>query len=290
MTTYYGSQQGILTDKDACPLSEWSKKSEQYSFAIHPKGFPIFLKPSEIEKSDEYADSDPYQVETGINSAFQQNRFLLTLDMLHECIATDKKTRILDIACGEGHITAQIAQAFPQAELSGLDYSVSAIERAFELYAKHDIDFIVANAHKPPYPPNHFDIIVCNNIWEHIADPILILQGLLAVMKPSAYLIISTPSRYRLYNLLRVLLGKPIQFMSKFHVTEYTVGQVLEQLNFCDMELISIKTKPISVVFKSPQSIIINKIIYPVLRNYLKLLGSHHSLESTVFYLAKKRD
>jgi SAM-dependent methyltransferase len=200
------------------------------------------------------------------------------------------KVRILDIACGEGHITARIAEAFPQAALSGLDYSLSAIERAVELYDRNNIDFIVANAYIPPYEPEYFDIIVCNNIWEHVQDPLLLLQGIMPVMARGGYLLISTPSRYRLYNLLRVLIGKPVQFMSKLHVTEYSVGQVIEQLHYCGMDIVSIKSKPIPVELQSLRSVLINRIVYPVLRNYLKLTHSHHSLESTVFYLAQKTE
>jgi 2-polyprenyl-3-methyl-5-hydroxy-6-metoxy-1,4-benzoquinol methylase len=286
---YDWSQQRILTDSDGCPLSEWFQESERYSFAVHPSGFRIFLAPSDIELSDEYVGGDPYQVEVGINSPFQQRRLEITLEMLNECLPKFENLRILDVACGEGHITAKIAEAFPEAEISGFDYSVSAIEHAIELYNKDNIDFIVANAYKLPYPPDYFQIVVCNNIWEHVHDPLLMLQGIISVMNRGGYLVISTPSRYRLYNLLRVLIGKSVQFMSKMHTTEYSVGQVIEQLHSCGLGVVSIKSKPIPVQVRSLKSIIINKFIYPTVKNYLKLTNSHHSLESTVFYLAQKR-
>ena len=138
------------------------------------------------------------------------------------------KPKILDIGCGEGHITAEIQKNFLGAEVSGLDYSISAISYAVEKFP--GIDFCVADAYNPLYCDNYFDAVVCNNLWEHIPDPLALLKGMNRILKDGGYIILSTPSRYRFPNLLNVLRGKPPVFMSTHHVTEYSVGQVIEQL------------------------------------------------------------
>ena len=67
--------------------------------------------------------------------------------------------------------------------------------------------------------------------------PLQMLKKIERSLKPGGHLIISTPSRYRLPNLIRVLVGKPIVLGSRQHVTEYSVGQVMEQLKYLGYEV-----------------------------------------------------
>lgn len=284
---YDRSRNRFLSEADGCKYEDWGK-SDDFSFAIHPKGFRVFLSPSQLEKSDEYSENDPYTVEQNIDSEFHKRRIDATIYLLKialgECISNPK---ILDIGCGEGHITADIQKSFLDAELSGLDYSISAINYAVEKFP--GIDFCVADAHNPPYCDDYFDVVVLNNLWEHIPDPLLLLKGIRRILKDRGYLILSTPSRYRLSNLLNVLRGKPAVLMSAHHVTEYSVGQVIEQLRCGGVEVEKVYSKPIRNQSRGIRSIIAHQVILPILRTYLKIIGSHHSLETTVFFLASKK-
>lgn len=189
-------------------------------------------------------------------------------------------TRILDLGCGQGHITYEILQAFPDAEISGLDYSISAIDYAVDHFS--GIDFAVGNAYECPYTQYYFNIVVCNNLWEHIPDPLLLLSRITGILKHSGFIVISTPSRYRLENLVSVLRGKSVSFMSEHHVTEYSVGQVVEQLKYGGYQVNKIFSKPIKM--RNPKSQIV-KALFSML---VSIVGSHHQLESTVFYLAQQ--
>lgn len=118
---------------DGCNLSEWGKSGSDAAFAWHPKGFPVFLGAEEIAVSDEYAESDPYTVEQGIRSDFHTRRIEVTLDLINEAHAGAAGClQILDLGCGQGHITDRIRQSNPKAQISGLDYSISAIEYAHD--------------------------------------------------------------------------------------------------------------------------------------------------------------
>lgn len=286
---YDSSEQRFLKLQDACPYDEWIKGNKEAKFAIHPQGFAIFLDSSEIASSDEYEEEDPYGVQEGLikYGPFQQRRFKFTIDLIKKALEKkDSSTiRILDLGCGEGHITAEIAKEFPAVNVSGLDYSISAVTDAHESFK--NIDFIVADAYAPPYPSEHFDVVVLNNIWEHVPDPLRLLKSIKRILVPGGHVIISTPSRYRLRNLVRILFGKPVVFMSKHHVTEYSVGQVIEQLSFMGFD-----TKVYSDRLRGPAGglmrFIAFKMAIPVLNLFLRLVRSHHSLEETVFYLGKK--
>jgi 2-polyprenyl-3-methyl-5-hydroxy-6-metoxy-1,4-benzoquinol methylase len=197
-----------------------------------------------------------------------------------------RNVRILDLGCGQGHITSKIQENFQSAEISGLDYSISAIEYAVALFPQ--IDFAVGNAYDPPYSEGYFDIVVCNNLWEHVPDPLFLLKEIRRIIRSGGFLIISTPSRYRLENIVRVMRGKSVRFMSPLHVTEYSVGQIIEQLEFGKFEVIRIDSEPVITKNTTIKSLIINGVILPIIRVSLKITGSHHCLESTVFALAER--
>src|ERR1035437_6376347 len=207
-----------LTVADGCPLDQWLVGHADAKFAFHPKGFPVFLKPAEIAQSDEYRDGDPYSATEGLEKwpAFQNRRLQMTLKLLEEALgSTSEKQNILDVACGEGVITSEISKNFPNANVCGIDYSLSAIEVAAGLHS--EIEFAVGDAYRLPYTPESFDVVVLNNIWEHVPDPLRLLEGIQRVITPGGYVIISTRRRYRFRNMVRVCLGLPVVFMSKLH-------------------------------------------------------------------------
>ncbi len=271
----------IDLDTDGCSLSEWEQLYGKKFYARHPKGFKIYLSPEKIISCDEYANLDPYTVEQNLDSEFHKRRISLTIDLIHEVVSEIQGCpQILDLGCGQGHITKKIHEAVPSAELTGLDYSISSIEYAHEHFS--GIDFAVGDAYACPYTNEFFDVVVCNNLWEHVPDPLFLLSRIKRILKPEGYVIISTPSRYRLDNLLRILKGKPVSFMSHHHVTEYTVGQVVEQFAYGGFQVKKIVSRPIST------GNMITAVMQQIFTVMISLVGSHHQLESTVFYLAKK--
>ena len=281
----------MFSEADGCPLEAWRDDS-QYSFALHPAGFPVFLCPAQLKGQDEYADGDPYLGSNTIdpykalNTTFHRGRIEMTIDLIRSGLATGISCpRILDVGCGVGHITANVLRAFPNAEVSGVDYSLTAIARACELCS--EIDFAVADVHILPFAATYFDVVVCNNTWEHVPNPLLMLGAIQKVLKRGGLLVVSTPSRYRLWNLVRVVMGRPVELMSPNHVTEYSVGQIIEQLRFGGFTIQRVEDGPVRTSRRRGKSaLFVNKVVLPLASCWLRLTKSHHSLASTVFFLA----
>lgn len=273
----------IDLDNDEADLSSSMDQYGKVPFARHPEGFPVFLDPNKLEACDEYRSSDPYKVKVNIESDFQKRRLECTLAMIIEGIKEIQGVpKILDLGCGQGHITYKIREALAEAEVSGLDYSISAIEYANHLFP--NIDFAVGDAYDCPYKESYFDIVVCNNLWEHVPDPLFLLSRITNILKPHGFLILSTPSRYRLGNIVRILMGKPVTFMSQHHVTEYSVGQVLEQLGYGGFQVTKFFSKPIK------KASLLKTVVTGIFSTLLSVTRTHHQLESTVFYLAKRTE
>ncbi len=271
----------IHLDKDCTSINEWMKSTNNaYSCASDPDGFLIFIKPNNIDAFNEYKEGDPYKVLINLESKFQKRRFQSTLKLLYSLDNT-YKLKILDLGCGEGHLTHEIFNSFPESEIFGLDYSISAIKTANKIYT--NIHFVVADGYEPPFVDNYFDVVILNNIWEHVPDPLRMLNGVKRILRKNGAIIISTPSRYRFSNLIRILRGKRIIHMSKLHVTEYTVGQIVEQLDFSGFKI----SKVYSETIKENRFFV--HLIKMFISFFLRAIGSHHVLESTVFYLGVKK-
>lgn len=285
---YYDWNNRLPVSTDAAePFSQWMHETHPASrFALHPDGFFVFLPPDRLSDADEYLDGDPYRVSSNFETPFQRHRVQMTRALVRKGLGSATTPRILDVACGEGHLTAAIRQEFPQASISAFDTSLSAIRRACRTYP--GIDFAVADACAPPYRPDYFDCVVCNNIWEHVPDPLLLLRNIRRSLRPQGCLIISTPSRYRLNNLLRVLTGRPVVLASSYHVTEYSVGQVCEQLRYGGFQVEAIEgrmTWPQTPGVKSAAQYAAGRLLETLARAF----GSHHHLGQTAFYLARRQ-
>jgi len=246
----------------------------------HPLGFLVFLSPEELVTLDEYKEGDPYSLNENMTNRFNRQRINKTISLLRKITKTGVEKKILDLGCGQGHFTSIIKNELVDCDVIGLDYSLNAIISACQHYK--NIEFIIADANNLPFNDEYFDIIILNNIYEHFADPVRVLQNIRKVLKKNGSIIISTPNRYRLLNLLRVTIGIPVSFFSKNHVTEYSIGQITEQLKFAKYEISEIRTSSSNIFFL--------RFINTIFDLYLKLIKSYNSLNSTIFYLAIKKE
>ena len=76
--------------------------------------------------------------------------------------------RIIDIGCGPGNSTAMLKEKWPEAEIIGIDFSDSMIEKAKTDYP--DIQFAVGDASKDLAYLGKFDIVFANASLQWIPD------------------------------------------------------------------------------------------------------------------------
>jgi trans-aconitate methyltransferase len=80
--------------------------------------------------------------------------------------------RILDLGCGTGHLTAQIAES--GAQVTGVDRSAEMVGAARQAYP--NLKFEIADAKNLPYR-EEFDAVFSNATLHWIHEPELVLQG-----------------------------------------------------------------------------------------------------------------
>jgi trans-aconitate 2-methyltransferase len=93
--------------------------------------------------------------------------------------------RILDIGCGNGKTTAEIAARVPHGSVTGVDASAEMVAFAKEHWtsAHPHLQFAVADARHLPFD-HAFDLIVSFNALHWITDQALPLQAIHRAIKP----------------------------------------------------------------------------------------------------------
>ena len=250
------------------------------------RGVPVFASQHEVEALDEYSDGDPYgqSNEVGELNEFSRWRLETTTALLERHLPPGGV--VLDVGCGPGQLTVEMARRFPTTDFVGVDGSLAAVRAVRD--GPTNAAFAVGDASKLPFTHGSFDAVVMNNLWEHLIAPVSVAASLRQLLKPEGFLLLSTPSRYSTTNLLRALAGRPMHLRSKQHVTEYTVGQVKEQLAFVGFQTTEVVGEKFPV--RALRERVRRVLFGSVLDSWKQLSGSHHSFAPTVFVVAHCSD
>jgi 2-polyprenyl-3-methyl-5-hydroxy-6-metoxy-1,4-benzoquinol methylase len=100
--------------------------------------------------------------------------------------------RILEVGCGDGDLLVSLRDAYPNLELVGLDFQFHPA--ILQRMADHRIDVITGFAESAALPEAHFDVVIMNQLIEHLWEPDKVLAACWKAMKPGAVLTLETPN------------------------------------------------------------------------------------------------
>ncbi len=126
--------------------------------------------------------------------------------------------RVLDLACGTGYGTAILgAQG---AQVTGADISATAIRLARLRHGSDNVTFVIADCFDLPFAAASFDVVVANEMIEHVADHDALITEARRVLVPGGLLLVSTPNK-PVYNRFKA--------PNAFHISE------MDQPEFMDL-------------------------------------------------------
>jgi ubiquinone/menaquinone biosynthesis C-methylase UbiE len=115
--------------------------------------------------------------------------------------------RLLDVGTGPGQITLKLAQRLPGWELTGwhltgIDRSPNMIRQAVTAAQVQSssmeqgnttaarVEFLVGDANRLPFADASFDLVLCNSVLHHLANPASLLAEIGRVAKPHAAILV----------------------------------------------------------------------------------------------------
>lgn len=142
--------------------------------------------------------------------------------------------RVLDVGCGSGDLLARIgARAGYRA---GVELSGTAATRASQVADQVANVPITAEL---PFPRQSFDVIVCADILEHLADPDGALRWVMHWCRPGGAVVISVPNVANWQARLRLLRGvwryESCGLFDSGHLRFFTRETLLELVSGCEL-------------------------------------------------------
>jgi 2-polyprenyl-3-methyl-5-hydroxy-6-metoxy-1,4-benzoquinol methylase len=135
---------------------------------------------------------------------------------------TDGK-RVLDIACGTGYGTAELAKSATSAV--GVDISEESIAYANANYQAPNLEYIHASATDDIFASSSFDLICSFETIEHLTEKerLAYLQNLKKWLKPDGTILFSTPNR----TIVSPFSAKPL---NQYHIQEFTLQHLKKEI------------------------------------------------------------
>jgi 2-polyprenyl-6-hydroxyphenyl methylase/3-demethylubiquinone-9 3-methyltransferase len=112
--------------------------------------------------------------------------------------------RVLDVGCGEGRFTAELAAA--GARVVGIDVAEEPLRRARSSHPELDLRLVPAEG-AWELEDAGFDVVWAGEVIEHVADTAAWLSEVRRVLRSDGSLLLSTPAHGRL-TLMRLALSR----------------------------------------------------------------------------------
>jgi ubiquinone/menaquinone biosynthesis C-methylase UbiE len=106
----------------------------------------------------------------------------------------DHPVRVLDVACGTGHLLRMLGRALPGAQLYGADLSPHYVALArLRLPRELDVSLLVENAEKLPFVDGHFDVVTSVFLFHELPPDVRVrvLAEMARVVRPGGVVVLS---------------------------------------------------------------------------------------------------
>ncbi len=139
-----------------------------------------------------------------------------------------ERARIFDLGCGQGQAALALAQAYPSAEVIGIDISPAQIERAQRAAANQpNVRFFVSDWRDFALPSDGVDLLLATQVLQFMADEREFVEYLAAGLAANGHLLLRTlllpdeePGRSFVTDVMGQIIVGSVRFYSERDVTE----------------------------------------------------------------------
>ena len=166
------------------------------------------------------------------------------LRLVHECLASTRGGKVLDVGCGPGVLLNSLAGG--RFELFGVDRSPEMIRAAKVLTAGQTLNLSVGRLEQLPWPDDFFDVILALGVLEYLPQLDAGLIEIARVARPGAVIVVSMlnpQSLYRsiyrpLFALRSLLLGSRVEPRPALWL--YRQKALMRMMDACQLETVDV--------------------------------------------------
>ena len=133
---------------------------------------------------------------SGPNSGTSPMDYDAELRLLNEVLRVaygiERHDRVLDVGCGAGQTTREVARMAAEGSALGIDLSAEGIARARELAQVEgirNVTFVHADAQAYPFPSERFDLVVSRFGTMFFQDPVVAFANIGQALRPAGRLV-----------------------------------------------------------------------------------------------------
>lgn len=123
---------------------------------------------------------------------------------IEAAVVDNKPQRILDVGCGVGKVSLELARRFPGIEIVGVDVDQASIEHARRSLPLENARFLhIAEL----APDERFDLVIASEVLEHVENPEEFLRALRKNLTEQGRLVLTVPNGYGPFEILSLVQG-----------------------------------------------------------------------------------
>jgi 2-polyprenyl-6-hydroxyphenyl methylase/3-demethylubiquinone-9 3-methyltransferase len=135
------------------------------------------------------ADDDP----VALLRAESKTKTPWILEKIKKYGLQSKESKVLDVGCGAGFLSNELAKNFFQ--VTGVDLSEESLAVARAYDETKSVQYLSADAYHLPFPDHYFDVVTAMDFLEHVEQPAEVIKEFSRVLKPSGLFIFHTFNR-----------------------------------------------------------------------------------------------
>lgn len=156
------------------------------------------------------------------------------MDLNDIYLGQQKQGKLLDIGCGRGDFLLRMQEL--GWNVKGVDFD----EKALKIARQKELDVFHYNSNELKFPENTFDLIMLNNVFEHIYNPNDMFTEIFNILKTGGNLVIITPNKkslsHRLFkeNWRGLEPPRHLQIMTSESLNKFLLDKgFTDKMNFC---------------------------------------------------------
>ncbi|MBA6224875.1 bifunctional 2-polyprenyl-6-hydroxyphenol methylase/3-demethylubiquinol 3-O-methyltransferase UbiG [Colwellia sp. MB02u-18] len=168
---------------------------------------PLNVNPDEIAKFEQVA-SQWWELDGDFKPLHQINP--LRRQFICQHVGDISAKKIIDVGCGGGILAESLAQL--GADVTGIDMGQAPLNVAklHALEAGVSVDYQKITAEEKAQQPQHYDVVTCMEMLEHVPDPESIIKACAQMVKPGGFVFFSTLNKSLKAYLLAIVAAEKI--------------------------------------------------------------------------------